>query len=281
MIRGNDSSFSKPTGTALLAAINAGVKVWGGYIATKPNVGLAAPWELSDFDNVRVLGGEPLAFCSGWDDPVALRELAAQWHVRLILDDEEAIRPDGDWKLSFLQVSGAGLYGGTGVHTVAASCHILALYLGHDPQTTWWGNPPPDNNPRGWQWQGTHSEFGISVDSLWLDDSFGGPMALDPNDPVVKMLLQHTNTAASILALGIDTDPQTFQPDPSRPRWLTDRINELTGYSAGAGRDIKAELDIIKTEISNLVSQGIPPANLQPVQDAISRLATHLGEGTA
>lgn len=199
MIEGRDSSLVRPSGLSLLAAANAGVKVWGGYIQTKPDVNLAAAWQLADFDEARKLGGVPLAFCSGWDDPAALRTLARQWNVRLCLDVENGIRPDGTWKVRFLDESGAGLYGNRDVHNVAAPFHVLADYQGIVPTSTWLGGLPPDDNPRGWQWQGTHSEFGLSVDSLILDDWFGSatpdPIAQFGGMPVVET---YTGTDGSL-----------------------------------------------------------------------------------
>src|SRR6476620_1538252 len=72
MIAGLDSSFFRPSRETALAAKAAGV--WGGYLATKPGVGLASPWDKASFDNVRVLPGKPIAYCSGWDDPGACRD---------------------------------------------------------------------------------------------------------------------------------------------------------------------------------------------------------------
>ena len=179
MIAGLDSSFDRPTPAQVAQASAAGVRVWGGYLATRPNVGLAAPWDLASFDAVRPLGGVPLAFCSGWDDPTALRTLAQQWAVRLCLDVEDRIRPDGTWVDPFLGASGAGLYGLNSplgsVHYHAAAFHVGAYYPSSgDPGATWFGPRPADGAPCAWQWQDTHPEFGLSVDRGWYDDWFGG-----------------------------------------------------------------------------------------------------------
>lgn len=236
MIAGRDSSYSKPTGMALLGAINAGVKVWGGYLATKPDVGIAAPWDQSDFDNARQVGSTPIAYCSGWDDPVAVKALATQWNVRACLDVEAGIRPDGVWKSAWLASSGAGLYGNPDVHNVPAAFHIMAWYPGTDPGRTWIGNHPPDNSPLGWQWQGTHSEFGISVDSLWLDDSMGDfKMQLDPNDPIVQLLVGAPGSQVNIAG------------------FINDVHNGMSTLVSSGGPAlvpaIKAEIDAIKAEI--------------------------------
>src|SRR5262249_16766074 len=116
MIAGLDSSFGRPSAALALQAKASGVSLWSGYLATKAGVRLAAPWTRADFDNARRCGGTPIAFCSGWDDPVACRALAAQWNVRLCLDVEEGIRGDGAWVQPWLDASGAGLYGNAQVH---------------------------------------------------------------------------------------------------------------------------------------------------------------------
>src|SRR5262249_20417218 len=65
---------------------------------------------------------------------------------------------------------------------------IVANYPAVDPQQTWpsWLPRPPA--PAGWQTVGTHDEFGLSVDSGWYDDFFGGDDMLD--DATVQALQQ-------------------------------------------------------------------------------------------
>ena len=165
----------------------AGVRVWGGYLATRPGVNLASPWDLASFDVARQVGGAPVAFCSGWDDPGACRNLAAQWNVRLCLDVEDRIRGDGPWVQPWLDASGAGLYGQhyqdtAGVwHSIhldrRAAFHVMSWYIGRDPGASWAGPTPADGSALAWQWVGTHTEFGLSVDRGWYDDSFGGAFA--------------------------------------------------------------------------------------------------------
>src|SRR5215469_6513744 len=116
MIAGLDSSISRPTSGIIAQAYAIGVRLWSGYLATRSAVGLESPWDLASFDIARLLGSTPIAFCSGWDDPAALRTMAAAWNVRLCLDVESGIRPDGAWVEGFLETSGAGLYGGLSVH---------------------------------------------------------------------------------------------------------------------------------------------------------------------
>lgn len=173
MIACLDSSFDAPTEAAALAARAAGIRVWAGYLATMPGVGLAAPWTELAFFNARRCGSTPIAFVSGRDDPAAVRRLAAAWRVRACLDVEDGIRPDGPWVPGWLETSGAGLYGLGRVHRARrAAFHIVARYPGSDPGATWEPQTPRPPGPCGWQWQGTHTEFGHTVDRSWLDDWF-------------------------------------------------------------------------------------------------------------
>lgn len=188
MIRGLDSSFDAPTLDQARAAKAAGVGIWWGYLATVQRAGafhLAAPWSELAFWNVLQAGLRAGAFVSGWDDPVALRELGGRWGVPLLaLDDEDGIRDlsapgVADWRPPFLGALGGGLYGLRARHNIAAPFHIVARYPGGDPQASW----DPDAGPRpptpcGWQSRGTHTEFGLSVDSGWYDDSFAGAPAV-------------------------------------------------------------------------------------------------------
>jgi hypothetical protein len=169
VIAGLDSS-SQPSAAQAQAAHAAGVRLWSGYLQTKPNVGLFAPWTRQGFENARLCGSTPLAFCSGWDDPVALKTLAASWNLRLCLDVEGGIRPNGSWVQPFLTASGAGLYANAPYHGWTAPFHILAGYPGFDPKATWSGLRPA--GACGWQWEGTHTEFGVGVDRGWYDDWF-------------------------------------------------------------------------------------------------------------
>lgn len=174
MIGGLDSSFDAPSAAQADQARVAGVGLWNGYLATRPGVGLAAPWTELAFANARRCGGTPIAFCSGWDDPVAVRAQAAAWNVRACLDDEPGIRGDGYDRQAWCDAAGAGIYGLRAVHGVRAAFHVIARYPGFDPGASWDGTRPADGAPCGWQWQGTHTEFGRSVDRGWYDDWFGG-----------------------------------------------------------------------------------------------------------
>lgn len=172
MIAGLDSSLDAPSANDALTARAAGVGMWNGYIATKSGVNLEAPWTQLAFENARLCGATPLAFCSGLDDPVALKALAQAWNVRLCLDCESGIRGPGPWVSAWLAASGAGLYGSVAtVQAYDAPFKVAAEYPGFDPGKTF---PYPSGSlPTGWQWEGTHSEFGRSVDRGWYDDWFG------------------------------------------------------------------------------------------------------------
>jgi hypothetical protein len=233
MIAAVDSSADAPTVESAHAARAAGVRVWGGYLASKPNVGLYAPWQRWQFDLARLCGGMPLAFCSGRDDPRSLRTLAAEWGVRLTLDVEPGIRGDGAWVPAFLEASGAGLYGLLAVHHWPAPFHIMADYPGYDPGRVWLTDVRPDT-PLGWQWWGTHQEFGRSVDRLWLDDWFGGgPEMLDPNDAVVLKLEGKIDQALNFLFYGADGNW------PDEP-YVTRQLKALL-----AGQTVPAAVDVV------------------------------------
>jgi hypothetical protein len=101
-----------------------------------------------------------------------MKAQGAAWDVPICLDVEGGIRASGPWVPSWLATSGAGLYGNPPVHPgMTAAFHVLAAYPGYDPNASWSGSRPA--SPCGWQFQGTHGEFGVSVDRGWYDDWFG------------------------------------------------------------------------------------------------------------
>jgi hypothetical protein len=168
-------SATPPTRAQALAAKAAGVRGWNGYLASHPNVNLEHPWSEGDFAMLIEVFPDyaPIGYCSGLDDPAAIKALAAAWRIRPCLDDEGGIRPDGAWVGSWLQESGAGIYGNAPVHVGrTAPFHVLAGYPGYDPKATWSPYRPRPAGPCGWQWEGTHDEFGVSVDRCWFDDWF-------------------------------------------------------------------------------------------------------------
>jgi hypothetical protein len=175
MIAGLDSSFDVPSAARLAEAKRNGVRMWSGYLQTRSDVGLGHAWKKAEFARVRAAGLTALAFCSGHDDPVACKKRAEAWGVRLCLDVEGGIRGNGPWVKDWLQQSGAGLYGNAPVFANRrAAFYVLAAYPGYNPTRTWTNDPhfPRPNGPCGWQWQGTHTEFGCGVDRGWYDDWF-------------------------------------------------------------------------------------------------------------
>jgi peptidoglycan hydrolase-like protein with peptidoglycan-binding domain len=85
-----------------------------------------------------------------------------------------------DW----LTKSGAGLYGNAPVfHGRRAAFYVLADYPGSDPHATWSPHVQRPNGPCGWQWEGTHTEFGCSVDRGWYDDWFAVGGGHGPSAP--------------------------------------------------------------------------------------------------
>lgn len=201
MIRGLDSSFDRPTSAILAQARAAGVQVWGGYlvslsdevvlaarnVGTPGLLGLAAPWTIAEFGDVLDAGLRAIGFCSGNDDAAAVGEKARANGILPCLDDEDGIRAiAGGWQQGWLNAAQAGHYGGEFAATTHAPFQIVAYYPGQDPESTWPGwLPRPAAEAYGWQWQGSHQEFGITVDSLWLDDWFapgvvrGGDVVFD------------------------------------------------------------------------------------------------------
>jgi hypothetical protein len=175
MIAGLDSSYDVPSAAQLAEAKRHGVRMWAGYLQTRPGVNIGHAWEQAEFARVRAAGLAVMAFCSGHDDPVACKNLAAAWGVRLCLDVESGIRGDGPWVQAWLHQSGAGLYGNAPVFANRqAAFYVLAAYPGNNPTRTWTNDPlhPRPHGHCGWQWQGTHQEFGCGVDRGWYDDWF-------------------------------------------------------------------------------------------------------------
>lgn len=267
MIAAFDSSDSRPSPAQAAAAYASGVRAWAGYIGTRPGLGLASLWGWGDFQVVKQAGMLAIAYCSGFDDPVAVRELAAAWGVVLGVDVEPGIRDDGAWVPGFLQESGAGLYGLASVHYHTgepigrgAAWNIMANYPGFDPQATWIGGLPPPAAPHGWQWQGTHTEFGLSVDSNWLEDRF---LQLGPEEE--------------------NTDMPLIIGAPNRPAFLLDGrlwvgiadANDVAALQAAGVKEAMvstALFDAINTAQTTVPPMGTVNVDLTPIttrQDAL------------
>lgn len=273
MIAALDSSFTAPSAAQADAAATAGVRVWCGYIATRAGVGLAAPWTELAFMNAKRCGGVPLAFASGWDDPAACRAAAAAWGVRLVLDCEDGIRGLGSWSQGWLDVSGAGLYGAAHVHGLRAALHVLARYPGRDPGSTWPADLARPAGPVGWQWQGTHTEFGCSVDRSWLDDWFGGDMSIDP-----KAIDHIRQTGDDLWSQGMDGVDLSTHREPIVAR-LERKVDQLLALVKAA--DVTAALAAIRAELDAVraAQQGAGGAavDLSRVYAEVERLGGHLG----
>jgi hypothetical protein len=222
-------SATPPTAAQAAAARASGIAVWSGYIATRPELGvgpvgsrfgLFRPWRQAEFGPVKTLRGTPLAYASGWDSPAGCKALAAAWGVRLCLDVEGGIRGDGPWVQGWLDASGAGLYGTQATHVNRrAAFHIAAWYLQKkdpntgrmvpiDPGATWPANWPRPAGLCGWQWQNTHTEFGVGVDRCWFDDGFAGK----EDDDMTRGQIVFDFMVAQVLAFGeIDPNPASQQ----------------------------------------------------------------------
>jgi hypothetical protein len=264
MIAGLDSSFDRPTPAQAAAAFAAGVRLWGGYIGTRGGLGLASLWSQAEFQVVKDAGMTAIAYCSGFDDPAGVRAMAAAWGVLLGVDVEPGIRDDGPWVPGFLQATGAGLYGLASVHYDTgepigrgAAWNVIANYPGFDPGVTWVDGLTPPAAPHGRQWEGTHTEFGLSVDRMWLDDSFTtGELNMAQLDDIQQTVSDiNTRTALLYNALFFGNSGE----NPPKP---------LVQAQATADGIAK-----IEQMISNL---QVPPASLQPVLDAIAGLKADL-----
>lgn len=171
-----DSAVDRPTPEVCAQALAAGVGAWFGYLATSQAAGafnLLSPWDLASFQVVQASGLQAGAFCSGHDDPATLAELARSWGLaRVLLDVEDGIRGDGPWVDGWLATSGFGLYGLLAVQYHAAPYRVAALYPAQGCQGGSWPVTPEPAEAHGWQCQGTHTEFGLSVDRSVLSPDF-------------------------------------------------------------------------------------------------------------
>ena len=283
MIHGLDSSMPPNAQQVAVAHAN-GFDLWSGYLASHPAVNLLHPWARADFDIARAAGSTPIAFCSGVDDPVALRALAAAWNVRLCLDVENGIRGDGPWVQAWLDASGAGLYGNAGVHPGRrAAFHVLAAYPGGQPVATWDDAlTPRPAGPCAWQSCGTHSLFGVGVDSGYYDDWFGASttpqgddMARLVNTPANGIWLQdgrlyvHVDTPASAGALlGAGVASMAGQIT----QVMHDTLVAACGADASAVGVMQADLDAHLDKIA---------AGVQSVDQSVDRIAPPDRQGGA
>ena len=223
-------SETPPTPAAAAAAIAAGYGLWSGYLATRPNVRIANPWTQADFDVARVVGATPIAYASGWDDPVAVRALALRWNVRPCLDVESSIRPDdGTWSVQeWLNRAGAGLYGNQPVHRYAAAFHVLAAYpTSGDPLDASWGSTGRPPGPCGWQYSDLGHIGGIGVDLSWLDDYFAAPPPVPAQQEDDDMLRAFTRLVGGVVT---GTDSYRLNPSTGRVTHWFEGVNAQPPY---------------------------------------------------
>lgn len=119
------------------------------------------------------------------------------------------------WVQPWLDAAVAGQYGNAPVFTgVHAACYVFAAYLGYDPGLSWPSYEiRPTDGPCGWQFQGTTSMFGKSVDLTHYDDGFwaAGPAPHSGGDDMLYVGPFHTLTASlKVFAAGAAySDPST------------------------------------------------------------------------
>lgn len=271
MILGADSSFDRPTLDQARAAFAAGFRAWGGYLVTADDAaviaargsgqpgmfGLAAPWTRAEFQVVQDAGMRAIAFSSGQDDPAALGAKAAAWDLLGLLDDEDAIRPEGSWVDPWLQASGFGLYGLMAVQRAhAAPYRIVALYPAGGCQGATWPTSPPPAEPHGWQCQGTHVDpvTGLEIDLSNLDDFFGPVPAPPPPTPVKEDDLM---TGPSVIVGPYNDQLHQFQVTTGgiRHRWLIGVTwqgpETLPGSENGleAGQPVSASVTLVPGQL--------------------------------
>lgn len=278
MLEGLDSA-NEPTAAQAQAARAAGYGIWSGYIGTAPNTGVRS-WSRAGFDNARLCGNMPLAYCSGYDDPAGVRNLAAAWGVRLILDCENGIRglhdPDASWIQPFLDVSGAGLYGGAQIHQQGfrAPFYVLGAYptSGDPTDASWNGGPAPrPNAPCGWQWAGSHAAFGVTVDSSTFDDWFrtgGFLMALtdQQQQDMYDTLCNFNGAGGHALPTG---GPESIGHQVSE---VHEAVNGVTGGQPGGW--LNGQFQALQQQIAGLPTGGID------VNALAAALIPHLPPGT-
>lgn len=265
MLAGRDSAFA-PNDEQLAAFYAQGVRVWGLYIKLG-NDGIYHGSAEADFARIRAHGMVDIAYMSGWDDPTQARAVANSWGVSIVIVDIEAgIRPDGTWVQGWLNTADAGEYGNLPVHHYTATIHEDAGYFGYDPKATWPSGVPRPAGICGWQWQGSHTENGLTVDSAWWDDAIAGGQFGTPSN-----LRTEAVRMAAILVNADSPNKDAYLDSASGKRHIS--LGEFQGLRA-AGVPVQ--------EVSGTVIAAIPDAptstasaaavNMQPVLDAIAAL---------
>jgi hypothetical protein len=243
-----DSAYP-PNAIQVNNAKAAGYAGWAGYFAGR---NILNGWAFSDFSRVQEGGLETLAYCSGWSDPLQMKGQSATWGVPICLDVEGGIRGNGSWVQDWLNRSGAGLYGNPPVFVErVAAFYVLAAYPGYNPNASWPSNLPRPNGPCAWQWTGSHSMWGITVDSTWSDDNFpgvygsGGGTIGGINLADYGVLITDLHSAVARLEVTFGTaKPDGTGPATQQPNWIGWSQNVTTGLAA------------IETAIAKIVGMG-------------------------
>lgn len=119
----------------------------------------------------------------------------------------------------------------------------------------------------------------VPIDSLLAGRYTGGTdISLDPTDAIVQELRYGIARIVYLLANGQQTAATfdangnvTYTPEPSWPNWIAAQFGADQAATTAIVADVKAA-------VSNL---QVPPADLQPVTEALAKLSAHLGVGTA
>lgn len=235
MLKGLDSA-SPPSDSQIQQALKDGVKLWSGYIPGPYIDKVSNPWEKADFQRVLNAGMNAIGYASGYSDPGYVAQTAHDWGILAALDMEYGIRTKGSWTQPWLDKAGAGLYAHPQDHSgLTAVFHVAADYPGYNPKKTWPGGYPRPDTPCGWQWHGTHTEYGVSVDSSWFDDWFGDSMDQATFDKMLKQGLKDL--------LAIDADNQKS--------WGQGTMG-LIDNAGVKGKDGQAARDGVKTYLTGL-----------------------------
>lgn len=257
-----DSAFP-PNASQCAQAKAAGIAGWAGYFKFG-NDGILNGWALSDFQRVQAAGLRTIAYVSGWASPTVARAQSLTWDVEICLDVEGGIRGDGGWVQGWLDAAQSGLYGNWGCHAGrAAAFHVLAAYpTSGDPSgASWWAQSPRPGGLCGWQWAGSHSWAGITVDSSWFDDgianglfgpgsgSIGEISDLTPEqDATLTVTSNKVNEIWDLLRNGVH--------DPANPDW------------------IRTELEGLKADVTAIAGLQLTAGQMQQVVDAVTAAFT-------
>lgn len=254
LLAGKDSAYA-PTDAQLDAFYAAGVRVFGGYIKLG-NDGIYHGWTAADFARVKAHGMVAVAYMSGWDDPTQARAVATSWGVSVVIVDiENGIRPDGTWVQGWLNTAHAGEYGNAAVHHYTATIHEDAGYFGYDPKASWpaWIARPA--GVCGWQWQGSHGEFGLTVDSAWWDDSIAGALAGDSAHSIGGSEI--TPQLANVLIRLSYFQIRGGEPSPTElNNWLAKCTDDASTESVVIGILDSAESSAYHAKISAVLAAG-------------------------